>query len=176
MEQILSQQKFSERVAFFYLTCLGCGLMIICSFIKIPFFPVSFSLQTFAVFILALTQSPKQAAASVICYLLCATIGLPVFGGKANPFWLIGKCGGYLIGFPFAAYLTAKLVQTRSPFVAVLCGQIVIYLFGLIWLIPLFGITAALVKGVWIFIPSDMIKNLVAMRLTSSWRKGGRNE
>jgi biotin transport system substrate-specific component len=171
MEGILGQRRFCIGQNFYYLSCLGCGMIILCSCIKIPFFPVPFTLQTFAVFILALSQSPKQAAASVICYLLCATIGLPVFGGRANPFWMMGKCGGYLIGFPFAAYLTAKLSQRRSPVIAVLCGQTIIYLFGLIWLVPLFGMSFALIKGVLIFIPSDMIKNFLAIRLTSASKK-----
>ncbi len=171
MEQLVNQQRFSEREAFLYLTCLGCALITVCSFIRIPFYPVPFTLQTFAVFILALTQSPKQAAASVLCYLLCATIGLPVFGGKANPLWIVGKCGGYLISFPLAVYLTAKLAQTRSPWIALLCGQAVIYAFGLVWLIPLFGISCAWMKGVLFFLPSDMIKNFLAIQLTAAWRK-----
>lgn len=171
MEKILGR-RLSDYDIFLITTCLGCGLITICSFIKIPFFPVSFTLQTFAVFILALSQSPKQAAASIVFYLVCATIGLPVFGGKANPFWVVGKCGGYLIAFPLSAYLTSKLVQKQSPLIAVFCGQCVIYLLGWLWLVPLFGMWTAFVKGILIFIPSDIMKNLLAIQLTSFWRKG----
>lgn len=171
MEQLVDQQRDGDLETFVYFTCVGCTLITLCSFIKIPFYPVPFSLQTFAVSILALTQSPKQAASSVLCYLLCATIGLPVFGGKANPLWILGKCGGYLVGFPLAAYLTAKLIQTKSPWLALLCGQVVIYAFGCVWLIPLFGFSCAWLKGVFIFLPSDMLKNMLAIQLTTAWRK-----
>src|SRR5436305_774791 len=107
MEQFLTDREvFKEQLSFLCLSLVGCGLIILGSLAKIPFFPVPFTLQTLALFILALTQSPKQACGSALCYLLLATLGLPVFCGRSNPFWILGKCGGYLVAFPLAAYLT----------------------------------------------------------------------
>src|SRR5262245_59881739 len=79
------------------LSLLGCVFISICSLVKISFYPVPFTFQTFAIFVLALIQSPKQAFASCVCYLLCATIGLPVLCGKSNAFWFMHKCGGYIL-------------------------------------------------------------------------------
>ncbi len=152
-----------------YLALLGCGVITLGSLIRIPYQPVPFTLQTLALFILALTQSPKQAFASSICYLLCATIGLPVLGGKINFLWMTGKCGGYLLAFPIASYLMARLAQKWPPLFSLICGQVVIFTLGWIWLIPFLGVKAAFTKGVLIFIPSGFFKMFAAIAYVK-WR------
>ena len=158
-----------EDLRFIGLAMLGCGLITVGSLIKIPIDPVPFTLQTLAIYILALTQSPKQAFASVICYLLCATAQLPVLGGNANSLWMIGKCGGYLISFPIAAYTIAR-TRTKQPFIAVIIwGPALIFALGWTWLLPFLGPKEALIKGVFIFIPSEIFKGLAALALVK-WR------
>ncbi len=174
MEPAANAWIYNDRLTFCCLMLFGSCLITLCSFAKIPFYPVSFTLQTFAIFILALTQSPKQAFTSVFCYLFAATVGLPVFAGHSNPFWIMGKCGGYLIAFPFAAYLTARIAQKSSAVVAILSGQMLIYVCGFLWLMPIFGFETSFIKGVLIFIPSDIIKNIAAIATASIWRKYGR--
>lgn len=168
IEQTL-QTHSHVHIKFLCLTLFGCALITLSSFIKIPLYPVSFTLQTFAIYILALTQSPKQAFASTICYLLSGTIGLPVFCGGANPFWFMGKSGGYLVAFPLAAYCMAKLRQKSSPVIALLIGMAIIFVLGGLWLIPLFGLHIAFTKGILLFIPSELLKILAAIRL-ANWR------
>lgn len=136
----------------------GAALITVCAWIKIPFYPVPFTLQTFAIYAIALTLPPRIACASACGYLLLATVG------HANPFWILGKCGGYLMGFPFAAYLISHLRQSRSQVFALACGMGVIFGLGFLWLIPFCGWQAALIKGVLIFIPSEIFKALAAMR------------
>ena len=173
MEKTLNKKwRLADQLSFICLAFLGCGLITLCSLVKIPFYPVSFTLQTFAIFVLALTQSPKQAFGSAVCYLLLATIGFPVLCGSSNPLWMCGKCGGYLIAFPLAAYLIAKLrTKKTNPFFAILVGQAVIFFLGFIWLIPFFGVSTAWAKGVLLFIPSDLLKNLAAIGTALAWRK-----
>lgn len=148
-----------------HLVLLGGALITLGSCIKIPLFPISFTLQTLAIYILALVQSPKIAFSSVCSYLLFATAGLPVLCGHANPLWILGKSGGYLVAFPIAAYCIATLRLSRPPFIALLCGMTIIFVLGFLWLIPLFGIKVAFVKGVLIFIPSEIFKILAAFYL-----------
>ncbi len=172
MEKILNTKERSYALLkHLCLAVIGCSLITLASLIKIPIYPVSFTLHTFAIFILALTQSPKQVLGSTLLYLVCATIGLPVLCGSANPLWICGKCGGYLIAFPIAAYLIAKLKTKCHPILAILCGQIVIFALGFIWLIPFFGMQIAWVNGVLLFIPSDLLKNLAASLIFHYWRK-----
>lgn len=165
--QAVSITKFAGLALF------GCALIVLGSMIKIPLYPISFTLQTLAIYILALTQSPKQAFASALCYLVCATIGFPVFFGHANPFWIIGKSGGYLVAFPLAAYCIAQLRHKHSPITALLCGTCVTFTLGFLWLIPFFGLQVAFTKGVLIFIPSELFKVLAAIHLVvrnkNSW-------
>ena len=59
--------------------------------IPLPFTPVPLSLQTFAVFMLALTLGSKKGTAAVVTYLIQGTLGFPVFAGGLFPWrW----CGG----------------------------------------------------------------------------------
>jgi len=153
----------SEEVRLILLALLGCGLITIGSLIRIPFYPVPFTMQTLVIFILALTQSPKQAFASVVCYLFCATAGLPVLDGKMNVLWFTGKCGGYLIAFPIAAFVIARMRQRGSALIALLCGEAIILLIGGLWLVPFLGAKTAFIKGVLIFIPSALCKMFAAL-------------
>ena len=78
---------------------LSTTIIIVCSFISIPFY-VPFTMQTFAIFTIIGLFGTKKAFVSVSLYLLLGAIGLPVFsgfrGGVGN---LLGVTGGYLIGF-----------------------------------------------------------------------------
>lgn len=166
---VLNTENRSEEMRLIGLSLLGCGLITIGSWIRIPFYPVPFTLQTLAIFVLGLTQTPKQAFASAICYLVCASIGLPVLDGKANYLWITGKCAGYLISFPIAAYAIAKLRQKLPSLLALLIGETLILLFGYIWLIPFIGAKMAFTKGVILFIPSALLKAGAALSFIQ-WR------
>lgn len=170
-EPLTQKKSIAELGTFLCLACLGCGLITLSSLVKIPFFPVPFTLQTFAVFVLALTQSPKQACASVLCYLLCGTLGLPVFCAKSKTLWFLGKCAGYLVAFPIAAYVTGKLTQNQQPWMGLLIGQLIIYFVGFVGLVPFVGAKMAFLNGVLLFLPSDILKNLGAMWLAHYWNK-----
>ncbi len=149
---------------------LGCLFITVGAFIKIPFYPVPFTLQTFALFIIALTQSPRQAFQSTCSYLLLATLGLPVFCWHANPYWWMGKCAGYLWAFPIAVYWIAKIKSQIGHFLATVSGCALILLFGTVWLIPFVGVKAAVAKGLICFIPCELSKVLVAIALVK-WRQ-----
>ncbi len=172
MERISTLRKlYATQVSYACLILIGCAFITLSALVRIPFYPVPFTLQSWAIIMLGLMQSPKQAFGSALCYLLCATIGLPVLCGDSNSLWIAGKCGGYLIAFPIAAYLIAKLRQKIHPILAILVGQAVIFTLGFIWLIPFFGIWVAWMQGVVLFIPSDLLKNLVAFALVDQWKR-----
>lgn len=153
METILSNRYMS---ALFPIVAGGCFIFV-CSLIKIPFFPVSMTMHTFAIFYLGLMQSPRNACGSAILFLAAGTL---------NPYWMIGKSGGYFLAFPIAAYLIAWCAQRMSPYLAVLIGQGVIYVLGFIWLVPFVGWEMALMKGVIFFIPAAVVKIVMAVNLS----------
>jgi biotin transport system substrate-specific component len=160
MEKAITRDQTS--IAPFLPVLFGCSLLVLCTLIRIPMIPVSFTLQTFALYFLGLTLSPKQAAQSVVAYLAIATFGLPVLSVGADPLWFLGKTGGYLLAFPVAAYCIARLGKNV---LAMTAGLLLVFLFGFLWLLPFVGAEIAFLKGVAIFIPSEIMKMAAARTL-----------
>lgn len=136
---------------------LGTLLLIFCSKVRIPMYPVPFTLHTLAVSTLAAYLTPKRAFSSVFAYLLFQTL--------ENPFWLFGQYGGYYIAFLTASYLIGKMKERRSLIVSLLSGHALVLFLGFVWLIPFIGPKAALIGGALIFIPSEILKILAVASL-----------
>ncbi|HSW71927.1 MAG TPA: biotin transporter BioY [Chlamydiales bacterium] len=139
---------------------IGCSLLLIGASIRIPFYPVPLTLHTFALFLIALTQSPKQALYSVSGYLFLLTLGI-----QGNPFWWMSKCGGYLWAFPIAAYGMAAMRSKIGNFLKLALGSGFILLCGFVWLIPFVGLAVAWKYGLVVFIPSELAKIIVVLSL-----------
>ena len=167
-------------------TALFAALIVICSWISIPA-TVSFTLQTFAVFLAAGLLGGKRATLSVIIYVLLGAVGLPVFTGfKGGMGALLGTTGGYIIGFIFTAlvmWLFEYVLKERfnKPLFLALSmavGLIVCYAFGTAWFINVYtrtkgpvGILAALSWCVFPFIIPDVLKIALALSLTLKLKK-----
>ncbi len=137
--------------------------------IPLPFTPVPVSLQTLAVFLLAIALGSFKAPLAVIVYLFQATIGLPVLaGGVSNPFWLFGPKAGYLIGFVLASYSVAwSLEQQKKPTFFKTClilslNEYFILLVGSLWLAQFVGWKNALLMGAYPFLPGSLVKITIA--------------
>jgi len=144
----------------FLIPIFGCALLLLGSSIRIPFYPVPLTLHTFALFIIAIWQPPKQALYSVIGYLSLLTLGV-----QGNPLWWMGKSGGYLLAFPIATYGMAYLKTKIGNTLSLACGALFILLCGSLFLIPLIGLSTALKMGLIVFIPSEVAKILVVLSL-----------
>jgi len=135
--------------------------------VRIGIVPVS--MQTLGVFLLALFLGKGKATLSVCLYFAEGTCGLPVLsGGCINPLWMIGPTGGYLMAFPFTAFLIGKLMEKRSSasflwtVVSIAMGQAIIYILGVGWLSYHVGFTKALTLGLLPFLWIALLKNLCA--------------
>ena len=115
----------------------------------------------------------------MLAYLLSGAAGLPVFAlGQAGPAVLIGPRGGYIVGFVAAACITGFLAKKGwdrriiTTILAMICGNIAIYTFGLLWLCCLTGINkTVLVIGLYPFIVGDLLKiSLAAILLPTGWK------
>lgn len=144
----------------------GSVFIAFCSSITIPIQPIPFTLMTLALFIIALTQSPRAGFLAALFYLIEATVGLPVLG-RVDPLWFMGKTAGYLVAFPIATYLMSYLASKNPSIIhqifSLVAGQIVIYLLGFAWLSTFIGIKLAFIHGVAIFIPSAIFKIAFAL-------------
>ena len=125
---------------------LGSLALTISAKIKIPFYPVPMTMQTFVVLFLGVSLGYKIGLASVVLYLLEGIAGLPVFSNSPEKgvglIYFTGPTMGYLIGFLTASYLASK-INIKDNFLLVLAKLTIatstIYLFGLLWLGTLIG-------------------------------------
>ena len=125
---------------------LGSIALTISAKIKIPFYPVPMTMQTFVVLFLGLSLGYKIGLASVSLYLLEGIMGLPVFSNSPEKgvglIYFTGPTMGYLIGFLTASFLASK-INSNDSFLLVLSKLIIatstIYIFGLFWLGALIG-------------------------------------
>ena len=181
----LSQATRVGSVAFVVaLTALSAQVSV-----SIPLTPVPLTLQPMVVLMAGLALGPRLGMASQFVYLAIGVAGLPVFAAAPLPpgvFRLLGPSGGFLMAYPFAAYL-AGLLGTRgfdrrylTSLFAMASGMVVIYAAGTVWL-ALFarvpgagaavGWPSALAMGVYPFLLADALKLVFASAvLPGVWR------
>jgi biotin transport system substrate-specific component len=170
------------------LVLVGSAILIISAKIKVPFYPVPMTLQTFAVMAIAAAYGSRLAVATVLAYLAEGLFGLPVFTNTppaiAGPAYFLGPTGGFLIGFIIAAFivgLAADRGHDRSPvrlFIYMLGADIVIFALGFTWLSWFaqiasgtgIGPAAAWTGGVLPFLIADLVKiALAACLIPAAW-------
>jgi biotin transport system substrate-specific component len=125
---------------------LGSIALTISAKIKIPFYPVPMTMQTFVVLFLGISLGHKVALATIGLYLIEGIAGLPVFSNSPEKgvglVYFTGPTMGYLIGFFAACYLASKIKVNDSFFVVLfklIIATSIIYILGLIWLGTLIG-------------------------------------
>ena len=141
--QKIKQYKILKNILYIL---LGSTLLIISAKIKLPFYPVPMTMQTFVVLFLGVLLGPKLAATTILFYLCEGILGLPVFSNSPEKgigfVYFIGPTMGYLIGFLFTTFLSGYLnLKTNflMIFIKLTFAVSFIYLFGLIWLGTLIG-------------------------------------
>jgi len=145
--------------------------------IPLPFSPVPITFQVLGVFLAGSILGRKLGALSLLVYLLLGSIGLPVFaGGNAGFSTLLGPTGGYLIGFPIAAFFCGWLIELGDAqkikknlayALSILTGILSIYLIGTVQLSVVLGISLqkAFMIGSLPYIPIDLIKIVIAFMI-----------
>lgn len=143
--------------------------------ISVPlwFTPVPITGQTLAVLLVGATGGASRGGLSLVVYVAGGAVGLPFFSGAGPATY------GYLAGFVVAAALIGFLADRgwdrtyKRSVVAMLAGNIVIYLFGIPWLGYYLGLDlmTSLTAGLTPFIPGDVVKLFIAASvLPSAWR------
>ena len=154
----------------------------------LPFTVVPFTFQPTVVLLGGLALGARWGMASQVLYLLAGIAGLPVFAASITlppgALRLIGPTGGYLMSYPFAAFVAGYLAERGfdrrylTSIVAMLAGLVVIYACGTVWLAasarPASGLAAALAAGVYPFVIADLVKlGAAAAILPAFWRLTG---
>jgi biotin transport system substrate-specific component len=153
--------------------------------VPVPFTDVPFTFQPTIVLLGGLALGSRLGMGSQVLYLLAGIAGLPVFAASATlppgALRLLGPTGGYLVSYPFAAFVAGYLAERGfdrrylTSVLAMLAGLVVIYACGTIWLATFVrGIRTALAAGVYPFVVADIVKLLAAGAvLPAFWRLTG---
>lgn len=157
---------------------MGAVLIMLCSWLSVPA-TVSFTMQTFAVFMLCDLLGGAAGLMSVLLYVLLGALGLPVFAGfNSGIGTLLGPTGGYIMGF-FLTAAVMLLQQKHLPdkalwrIAGMVAGLFVCYLFGTVWFLIVYAqrgtpitLMTALGWCVFPFIIPDLIKIALAFLIS----------
>ena len=195
-------ERISERARHAALIVIGAVLIALTANVAIVLHGQTFTLpgdvrvtaQTFGVLLVGGALGFRRGLLSVGLYLVLG-LALPVYAGGASGLqtfigrdaghWALGATGGYLLGFVLAAAIVGRLAElgwdrhVGGAVVAMLLGNVVIYLVGVPWLMVAAGcdLTTGLAKGVYPFLVGDIVKLAVAgIIFPAAWWLVGRGD
>ena len=164
--ELIKQNTQSQLIKSLLVIFLGSVLLTISAKIKIPFYPVPMTMQTFVVLFFGISFGYKIAIATVGLYLIEGIIGLPVFSNSPERgvglIYFTGPTMGYLIGFLFACFLASFIKLNDNYFVIftkLTLSVSTIYILGVLWLGTLIGWEKPIIElGVMPFLLAEIFK------------------
>ena len=174
------------RVKQVALVVLGVAALAIAAKIKVPMWPVPMTMGTFAVLTIGTAYGARLGLVTIMGYMIVGALGFDVFAGSsAEKFgleYMMGGTGGYLVGYVLATLALGALARRgwdRSfvwMAVAMLLGNVLIYVPGLAWLGQLYGWDKPILEwGLTPFLVGDALKlALAALVLPLAWKLVGR--
>ena len=162
--------KQIKLIKYLFIALLGSILLAISSKIKIPFYPVPMTMQTFVVLFIGIAFGWKLGLVTISLYLFEGILGLPVFSGTPEKgigiVYFTGPTMGYLLGFIIAVYFAGRFNYDNNlikTFFKLTFATSFIYLFGLLWLGNLIGWEKQIFKlGAQPFLLAELFKILIA--------------
>jgi biotin transport system substrate-specific component len=149
----------------------------------VPSVPVT--LQVLGVFLAAIFLGPVWGGAAMVVYLLAGALGVPVFSsGSAGLGSFFGATGGYLVSYPFAAFLVGAVIhggfEPEAP-KSVSFGRLIVGMALAVPVVYAFGIpvywyyldvtwTTAIVNAGLLFLPAEAVKIAAAVGIVHSDR------
>ena len=177
--ELIKEIKQIKIIRNFFIAFIGTVFLAISAKIKIPFYPVPMTMQTFVVLFIGVALGWKLGVATISLYLFEGIIGLPVFSGTPEKgvglIYFTGPTMGYLIGFIFATYFAGTFNFNKNifkNFLKLLFSVSFIYIFGVLWLGNLIGWDKPLFQlGVQPFLLAELFKILIILILISKINK-----
>ena len=176
---VIKSYSVQKALKVFVMIFLGTVALTISSKLKIPFYPVPMTMQTFVVLFLGIAFGYKIGLATVGVYLLEGIIGVPVFSNSPEKgiglIYFTGPTMGYLIGFLSAVFFAGYLNLKNNIFI--IFGKLVfavstIYLFGFLWLGTLIGWDKPIFQlGVTPFLLAELFKICLLTLLAKNIKK-----
>ena len=164
--ELIKQNTQNQLIKSLLIIFIGSIILTISAKIKIPFYPVPMTMQTFIVLFLGISFGYKIALATVSLYLLEGILGLPVFSNSPERgiglAYFTGPTMGYLIGFLSACFLASFIKKDDnylSIFLKLIFSVSTIYILGILWLGTLIGWDKPILKlGVMPFLVAEIFK------------------
>lgn len=161
---------------------VGASLFVaLCARVTIPLMPltpVPLTVQNLGVLLVGLLLGSRRGFAAMVVYLVEGLVGLPVFspgiGGAAQ---LFGVTGGFLLAYPFVAYLAGYLFERGTKTfaraaVASLLAEILLFAGGLSWLyIFTHSLAKAAYLGLYWFVAAEVMKIMFAAAIATRWNR-----
>ena len=164
--ELIKQNTQSNVIKSILIIFIGSIILTISSKIKIPFYPVPMTMQTFVVLFLGISFGYKIGLATIGLYILEGLAGLPVFSNSPERglgiAYFTGPTMGYLIGF-FSACFIASFIKTNDSYLKIYLKLILststIYILGVLWLGNLIGWDKPVIQfGVTPFLLAEIFK------------------
>ena len=168
------------------LVMFGIAAITIAAKIRIPMWPVPLTMGTFAILTIGAAYGPKLGLTTILGYLAIGALGFNVFAGSsaenAGLAYMMGGTGGYLVGYVLAAVTLGMFARagwdrsTPKMALALLAGNALIYVPGLLWLGVLYGWDKPILEwGLTPFLLGDALKlALAALVLPAVWKFVGK--
>ena len=164
--ELIKQNTQSQIVKLLLIIFFGSIILAISAKIKIPFYPIPMTMQTFVVLFLGISLGYKIALATIGLYLIEGILGLPVFSNSPEKgvglVYFTGPTMGYLIGFLSASFFASFIKSTDNYlviFVKLIFSVSTIYILGVLWLGILIGWDKPIIElGVAPFIIAEFFK------------------
>ena len=157
---------------------IGASLFVaLCARITIPLMPltpVPLTVQNLGVLLVGLLLGSRRGFAAIALYLVEGMAGLPVFNplGPGGVAQLFGITGGFLLAYPFVAFVAGYIFEKGSKSfaraaIAGTLAEILLFAGGLSWL---YVFTHSF-KAAYVFVPSEILKVALAASIVEGWRR-----
>jgi biotin transport system substrate-specific component len=167
--EVIKKIESDKIIKILLISLLGTLILTISAKIKIPFYPVPMTMQTFVVLFLGITLGAKIGTFIISLYLIEGILGLPVFAGTPEKgmglVYFTGPTMGYLLGFLVATYFAGSFKYDKgflNTFLKLIFSVSFIYIIGMIWLGTLIGWDKPIFKlGAEPFLLAELFKMLI---------------
>ena len=174
--ELIKQNTQTKIIKSLIVIFLGSIILAISAKIKIPFYPVPMTMQTFVVLFLGVSFGYKIAISAVGLYLIEGILGLPVFSNSPERgvglVYFTGPTMGYLIGFLSASFL-ASFIKFEDNYLMIffklLLAVSTIYILGILWLGALIGWDKPVIElGATPFLLAELFKIVLLTVITKN--------